>query len=197
VVTGEPGWETPQLQSPMKQLVANPLWRVPDSIYQDELADKGAGYFATNHMEFRDGKLVQLPGPKNSLGEVKFDMENGEHIYLHDTQAKTLFAAAERHRSHGCVRVDGAVDFAMQLASEHGVLPDFQEGLAKGDESFVKLNREIPVRLLYRTAYYDGSMVRLVPDIYGWDDPIAAKLGFGAVPPRRRPSGGLGVDIGP
>ncbi len=88
------------------------------------------------------------------------------------------------------MRVDGAVDFAMQLASEHGVLPDFQEGLAKGDESFVKLNREIPVRLLYRTAYYDGSMVRLVPDIYGWDDPIAARLGFGAVPPRRRPPGG-------
>ena len=197
VVTGEPGWETPQLQSPMVRLVANPIWRVPDSIYEDELAGKGAGYFAANHMEFRDGKLVQLPGPKNSLGEVKFDMENGEHIYLHDTQAKALFGGVERHRSHGCVRVDGAVNFAMQLASEHGVLADFQQGLAKGDESFVKLRREIPVRLLYRTAYYDGSLVRLVPDIYGWDDPIAAKLGFGAVPPRRRAPGRLGVDIGP
>jgi len=197
VVTGEPGWETPQLQSPITRLAANPIWRVPDSIWEDELSTKGAAYFAANHMEFRDGKLVQLPGPKNSLGQVKFDMENGEHIYLHDTQAKALFDDPERHRSHGCVRVEGAVEFAAQLASEHGVAADFQKGLAKGDETFVDLKGPIPVRLLYRTAYFDGGMVRLVPDIYGWDDPIAAKLGFGAVPPRRKPSGRLGIDVGP
>jgi murein L,D-transpeptidase YcbB/YkuD len=197
VVTGEPDWETPQLQSPMVRLVAHPIWRVPDSIYEDELVKKGPAYFAANHMVFRDGKLMQLPGPKNSLGEVKFDMENGQSIYLHDTPAKTLFADPERHRSHGCVRVEGAVDFAMQLASEQGVLPDLQQGMAKGDESFIKLKREIPVRLLYRTAYLDGDVVRLVPDIYGWDDPIAAKLGLGSVPPRRRPAGRLGLDVGP
>ena len=197
VVVGEPGWETPQLQSPIVSLVAHPIWRVPDSIYEEELAQKGPAYFAANDMAFRDGKLVQLPGPKNSLGEVKFDMENDQSIYLHDTPAKALFADVERHRSHGCIRVDGAVDFALMLAAEDGVAADLQEGLAKGDESFTKLKRQIPVRLLYRTAYYDGGVVRLVPDIYGWDDPIAAKLGLGAVPPRRRLPGRLGIDIGP
>jgi murein L,D-transpeptidase YcbB/YkuD len=197
VVTGEPGWETPQLQSPMVRLVAHPIWRVPDSIWEDELSKKSAAYFSANHMVFRDGRLVQLPGPKNSLGEVKFDMENGQSIYLHDTPAKALFADPERHRSHGCVRVEGAVDFAIQLASENGVLTDLQKGLAKGDESFIKLKRAIPVRLLYRTAYLDGGVVRLVPDIYGWDDPIAAKLGFGALPPRRRHVHRPGIDIGP
>ena len=197
VVTGEPGKETPQLQSPMVSLVAHPIWRIPDSIYEEELAKKGSGYFAANHMAFREGRLVQLPGPKNSLGDVKFDMENGQSIYLHDTPAKALFADVERHRSHGCVRVEGAVQFAMMLASENGVLPELQKGLAGKDEKFVKLNRPIPVRLLYRTAYYDGGTVRMVPDIYGWDDAIAAKLGLGAVSPRRRPAGGLGVDIGP
>ncbi|HEY0628478.1 MAG TPA: L,D-transpeptidase family protein [Sphingomicrobium sp.] len=197
VVTGEPGWETPQLQSPMVRLVANPIWRVPDSIWEDELASKGPAYFAANHMQFRDGRLVQLPGPKNSLGQVKFDMENGQSIYLHDTQAKALFGEIERHRSHGCVRVEGALDFAMQLASEHGVAPQPQEGLASGDETFVKLKQAIPVRLLYRTAYLDGEVVRLVPDIYGWDDPIAAKLGLGSLPPRRKPGHRRGVDIGP
>ena len=197
VVTGEPGWETPQLQSPIVSLVANPIWRVPDSIYEDELADKGPAYFAANDMAFRDGRLVQLSGPRNSLGEVKFDMENRHAIYLHDTPAKALFADAERHRSHGCIRVEGAVDFAMLLASRDGVASDFLEGLTRGEESTTRLKRQIPVRLLYRTAYYDGGIVRLVPDIYGWDDPIAAKLGFGAVPPRRRHAGRLGVDVGP
>lgn len=181
----------------MVRLVANPIWRVPDSIWEDELASKGPAYFAANHMQFRDGRLVQLPGPKNSLGQVKFDMENGQSIYLHDTQAKALFGEIERHRSHGCVRVDGALDFAMQLASEHGVAPQLQEGLASGDETFVKLKQAIPVRLLYRTAYLDGEVVRLVPDIYGWDDPIAAKLGLGSLPPRRKPGHRRGVDIGP
>ena len=85
----------------------------------------------------------------------------------------------------------------MQLACENGVLSDLQKGFASGDESFVKLKRAIPVRLLYRTAYLDGGVVRLVPDIYGWDDPVAAKLGLGAVPPRRRPAGRLGIDVGP
>jgi murein L,D-transpeptidase YcbB/YkuD len=197
VVTGEPEWETPQLQSPMVSLVANPVWRVPDSIWEDELASKGPAYFAANHMMFRDGKLVQLPGPKNSLGAVKFDMENDQSIYLHDTPAKALFGEVERHRSHGCVRVEGALDFAMQLASENGVLPELQQGLASRDESFVKLKSAIPVRLLYRTAYYDGGVVRLVPDIYGWDNPIAARLGLGSVPPRQRPAHRRGLDIGP
>ena len=188
---------TPQLQSPIVNLVANPYWRVPDSIYEDELAEKGPAYFAANNMVFRDGRLVQLPGPKNSLGEVKFDMENRHSIYLHDTPAKALFAEAERHRSHGCVRVEGAVDFAMQLASEQGIIADLQGGMMSGKESFTKLKRQIPVRLLYRTAYLDGGTVRIVPDIYGWDDPIAAKLGFGAVPPRRKHVHRRGMDVGP
>ena len=85
----------------------------------------------------------------------------------------------------------------MLLASEEGVGADFMDDLMDGDERYTRLKRQIPVRLLYRTAYYDGGVVRLVPDIYGWDDPIAAKLGLGAVPPRRRQAGRLGVDVGP
>ncbi|HJR82734.1 MAG TPA: peptidoglycan-binding protein, partial [Sphingomicrobium sp.] len=46
VIVGQPDWETPQLGSPIFQLVAHPYWRVPDSIYEDELASKGPAYFA-------------------------------------------------------------------------------------------------------------------------------------------------------
>ena len=38
--------------------------------------------------------MVQQSGPKNSLGLVKFDMQDKEAIYLHDTPAKALFAHA-------------------------------------------------------------------------------------------------------
>jgi L,D-transpeptidase YcbB len=184
VVVGEPGWETPQIASPIFRVVANPYWRVPDSIYEDELAEKGPGYFAAQHMQWRDGRLVQLPGPKNALGKVKLDMRNRQSIYLHDTPAKALFAEPERHRSHGCVRVENAVDFALILAAHHGELFEFTKALQKDDETFVKLKREVPVRLLYHTAFYDDGKVQLRPDVYGWDDAVARALGLGRVKAR-------------
>ena len=94
---------------------------MPDSIFKDELAQKGPAYFAEQNMEFRNGRLVQLPGARNSLGEVKFDMRNDQHIYLHDTPFRALFSLPERHRSHGCIRVEDALGFAMLLASDDGV----------------------------------------------------------------------------
>jgi murein L,D-transpeptidase YcbB/YkuD len=178
VVPGEPDKPTPQIQASFKQLVANPYWRIPDSIYEEELADKGAGYFARNQMVFKDGKLVQLPGPKNSLGLVKFDMQDPQQIYMHDTPFKELFALPERHRSHGCVRVEDALGFASMLASQDGVDDKLQEALAGGDEKWVRLRTEIPVRMFYHTAYWDGSRIQFRPDIYGWDDDVAAALGL-------------------
>ena len=178
VVVGQPGWETPQLGSPIFQLVANPTWTVPKSIEEDELADKGPGYFAANNMVRKDGWIVQQPGPENSLGLVKLDMKNEHAIYLHDTPAKALFAENERHRSHGCVRVHNAVQFAHLLAEHDGIRPKFEEAMATGDETFVQLNQEVPVRLLYHTAFFDGSRVQFRTDAYGWDEDVAQSLGL-------------------
>ena len=122
VIVGEPDTETPQLGSPIFRLVANPTWTVPRSIQEKDIAKKGAGYLKANNMVWKNGWIVQQPGPKNSLGLVKFDMQNDHAIYLHDTPAKTLFAMVQRQRSHGCVRVDDALGFAELLAKDGGVL---------------------------------------------------------------------------
>lgn len=178
MVVGQPDWETPQLGSPIYRLVAHPTWTVPDSIYEDELADKGPGYFAANNMVRKNGRIVQLPGPKNSLGQVKLDMLNDQAIYLHDTPAKALFGQPERHKSHGCVRVFNAVQFARLLAADDGVLEEFDEAFVKGDEAFVDLKRRVPVRLLYHTAYVDGGRIHFRADAYGWDEEVAVGLGL-------------------
>ncbi len=197
VVVGQPDWETPQLGSPIFQLVAHPYWRVPDSILKDELASKSQAYLVQNNMEYRDGRLIQLPGPKNSLGEVKFDMRNDQHIYLHDTPAKALFTMPGRHRSHGCVRVQDALGFALLLANDDGILAEFQEAMMKADqEGYVKLKKEVPVRLMYRTAFIDGGKVKLIDDPYGWDDDVAYALGYVRKPPRAKQKQGDG-DVGP
>lgn len=197
VVVGQPDWETPQLGTSLFQLVAHPYWRVPDSILKDELAEKSPAYLAENEMEYRDGRLVQLPGPKNSLGEVKFDLKNDQAIYLHDTPAKALFGIPERHRSHGCVRVQDALGFALLIAHDDGILVDFEDAMMKLDqEGHVKMKTEIPVRLMYRTAFVDGGKVKLVDDPYGWDDDVAYALGYVRRPPRARQKQ-AGGDVGP
>jgi len=179
VVVGEPGWETPQLGSPIFQLVANPTWTVPDSIVEDEISKKSGAWLRDNGFVQKDGRWVQQPGPENSLGRVKFDMRNDEAIYLHDTPAKALFAEDERHRSHGCVRVQDALGFARMLASENTIVDEFNEALASGDETFVDLPGEIPVRLLYHTAFVGpGGRIGFAPDVYGWDNKVAAALGY-------------------
>jgi murein L,D-transpeptidase YcbB/YkuD len=178
VVAGEPDKQTPQIQAPIVQLVANPKWRVPDSIAQKELATKDQAWLQENEFTVEKGQYVQQSGDKNSLGLTKFDMDDPQQIYLHDTPAKALFALPERHRSHGCVRVENATEFAQMLAQQDGVLDKYEEAMASGEETYIKLKTRIPVRLLYQTAFWDGSRVQFRPDVYGWDQDVARALGF-------------------
>jgi len=197
VINGEGDKPTPQLQAPIVRLVANPTWNIPDGIAAKELATKSAGWLASNGYVQKDGKWIQQSGPKNSLGLVKFDMADDEAIYLHDTPAKAVFALPDRHRSHGCVRVENAVQFATSLAQQEGILDKFQQAMAKDDEAFLKLPNEIPVRLLYQTAFWDGSRIQFRPDVYGWDENIAKALELAPGPPQKIQQPESSDDIGP
>lgn len=179
VVVGKSGTETPLLQSPIYRLVANPTWTVPKSIQNGELANVGADYLAENNMTVRNGWIVQGSGPQNALGMVKFDMINKHAIYLHDTSAPELFDRSQRHRSHGCVRVEDALGFAQMLAQDQGVAEQWEAAQAGGEQQFVPLKSQIPVRLMYRNVFIgnDGA-VAFRTDPYGWNVPIAKALGF-------------------
>ncbi|MFW5635004.1 MAG: L,D-transpeptidase family protein, partial [Erythrobacter sp.] len=196
VVVGQPDWKTPQLGSPIFRLVANPTWTVPKSIEREEIEPRGEDYLARNNMVRRDGWVVQLPGEDNALGEVKFDMDNDEAIYLHDTPAVDLFDRNQRHFSHGCIRVEDAPGFARMLAREAGVTGEYREARESGEESFVRLPRQIPVRLLYKTAFLDREgAIEYRTDPYGWDSRIAEALGY---EPREAPRIEISVsDVGP
>jgi murein L,D-transpeptidase YcbB/YkuD len=185
VVAGESDKPTPQLQSPLYRLVAKPTWTVPKGIGEKELAKKSAAWLRDNKFVMKDGQYVQQSGPKNSLGLVKLDLQNDQQIYLHDTPAKALFSQDERHRSHGCVRVENAVQFATSLAEQEGVLDKFQKAMQEDDQSFVQLPQAIPVRLIYQTAFWDGARIQFRPDIYGWDENIAKALELAPGPPRK------------
>ncbi|MBV9526874.1 MAG: L,D-transpeptidase family protein [Sphingomonas sp.] len=198
VINGEGDKPTPQLQAPIVQLVAKPTWTVPKGIGEKELATKSQAYLQDNGFVQKGDQWVQQSGPKNSLGLVKFDMKDDEAIYLHDTPAKSAFALPDRHRSHGCVRVENALQFATALAQEQGVLDKFTTAMqADQDNGFVKLPKEIPVRLLYQTAFWDGSRIQFRPDVYGWDENIAKALELAPGPPEKIQQPESSDDVGP
>jgi murein L,D-transpeptidase YcbB/YkuD len=196
VIVGRPDWKTPQLQAWFYRLVANPTWTVPKSIERRQLGDVDSSYLKSHNMVRRNGFLVQLSGPDNALGLVKFDLDDDYAIYLHDTPSKALFDLNQRQFSHGCVRVQDALGIAAMIAADEGISQQWQAASAKGDETFVPLPRKIAVRLLYHPTWVDPSgRVRFGPDVYDQNDWIAQRLGFReSAAERFTPEG---EDIGP
>jgi len=195
VIVGARGHETPPIEASFSRIVVNPPWYVPETIARREILPKGRGYLARQGMVLRAGRVIQKPGPESALGQVKFDLQDDHAIYLHDTPTKALFGRAGRHLSHGCVRVEDAVGLAESLAGAAGRLVELQDALAASATRTVDLGAEVPVRLLYQTAYVEAGAVRLAPDAYGWDDDVAPALGLGTGGPRKPPEGS--ADEGP
>ncbi|WP_240454711.1 L,D-transpeptidase family protein, partial [Caulobacter sp. 17J65-9] len=199
VVVGTSRNQTPSLEKEFSSLVANPPWNVPAGIAAKEILPKGPGYLAAENMYVTDdGRVVQRPGPNAALGQVKFELQDSYAIYLHDTPSKPAFASPKRHRSHGCVRVENAVEFArLLLEPDPTALQQFDELQTSGETKRVQLSRSIPVRLLYWTTFVDGQgRVAFRPDVYGRDAKLAQALGIDVYLP-----GGTTVqdptDVGP
>ncbi|WP_158913295.1 L,D-transpeptidase family protein [Caulobacter sp. S45] len=189
-VAGKLGDETPIVSSAIDSIVLDPPWYVPNDIARREILPKGAAYMQSRHFVWRGGRLIQQPGPKTALGLVKFDFPNPYSVYLHDTPSKASFSLAQRTASHGCVRVQHAVELARILAAEEpGMSADrVDKVLSSGRTVRLKLSQPVPVRLLYLTAEPKGDEVVYHPDVYSWDAELLGLLDRYSAP-RRRPKG--------
>ncbi|MFH2008719.1 MAG: L,D-transpeptidase family protein, partial [bacterium] len=204
VVVGEPYRRTPVFGSRIERLVVNPSWYIPERIAREEVlpllqADPeasarlgirvwaGPGQAGSpvdwGAVANGDGpaRLVQLPGPPNPLGKIKFDFANPFQVYLHDTPNPAVFGARERDSSHGCVRVEGARELGAHLMG-----PDGGRGaveLAAAWEStetrILELPEPVPIYFLYWTARVtaDGE-VHFRRDLYDGDRRLMAVLGL-------------------
>jgi murein L,D-transpeptidase YcbB/YkuD len=115
----------------------------------------------------------QLPGPWNSMGEMKFEMPNDYGIYLHDTPHKELFAQDERHLSNGCVRLEDYRRFA------GWVFPTMPVVTSPLEQKF-ELPKPIPVYMTYLTVEPDADNgVVFRPDPYAFDTLSIPQMGFG------------------
>ncbi len=204
VTGGARNTQTPLLGEDLKYIIWRPYWNVPYSIQRKELVpdlQKDPDYLAKHAYEVvtRTGELVsrgtvtpalleqikhgqvmvrQTPGPKNSLGLVKFMFPNQESVYMHDTPSKSLFSRARRDFSHGCVRVaDPPALAAWALRSDASWTPERIAAAMQGpDDKQVNLKQAIPVRIVYLTAWADNGQVRFFDDIYGLDQQLTEQL---------------------
>ena len=200
VVVGSPANQTPSLEKPFASVVANPPWYVPASIARNEILPKGPGYLAANNMYMSNGTVIQRAGPTAALGYVKFELRDSYAIFLHDTPTKAAFNLAMRQRSHGCVRVQNAVDFARLLLSpDPTLLAQFDEAQDSRDTKRIQTGREIGVRLLYWTAFVDGQgRVAFREDVYSRDAKLAEALGIAVSLPKVVADGRADAnDVGP
>ncbi len=199
VVVGAPDNKTPIFVDEMTHVVFSPYWNVPPGIASEETiprALKDPGFISRNNMEVvnKSGEVLdprsldwsntegvrirQKPGSGNALGGVKFIFPNTFDVYLHDTNATSLFDRIERGLSHGCVRVEEPHALARYvLRDQPEWTPEAIDAAMKaGDEKHVKLKAPIPVYILYRTAWVHDGGVRFLKDLYGHDADQAEKL---------------------
>lgn len=179
VAAGKRGDETPMLTSAIDSLVLNPPWYVPQRIAREEIVPKGRAYMRARGFVWRDGRLIQRPGPHAALGLVKFDFPNDYAVYLHDTPSKAAFNRAQRTVSHGCVRLARAVELARTLVAQQAgwSAERLDKVLASRRTVRVKLDRPVPVRLMYLTAVpQQDDQVAYLSDVYGWDAELLGLL---------------------
>lgn len=119
-------------------------------------------------------QVRQRPGAANALGRVKFEMPNPYDIYLHDTPNHALFARERRALSHGCVRVDDALDLAGAILATPAAA--LQQNVDVGATVTLPLNAPLPIYVIYMTVTGSGDAITYADDIYGRDAAIIAAL---------------------
>lgn len=197
VVVGATATRTPIFQDTLEYMVVNPYWNVPAGIAEEEilpLARRDPTYLARNNYEIvRDGgatRVRQRPGRSNALGNVKFLFPNSMDIYLHDTPADHLFSQNSRAFSHGCIRVERPDDLARTLLARltDRDPSDYDRLRRATGEQWIKFDQQIPVYILYFTAWVDeDGTIRFHDDIYDRDETLAPEAERKLTPVQPRP----------
>jgi L,D-transpeptidase YcbB len=201
-IVGRDATRTPGFRATLSHIDLNPTWTVPPGIAGEVLAHatRDPAYLTRNRIEVLDaaGRPVplaefhperytagsfpfvfrQAPGPLNPLGQVRFNLPNRHHVYLHDTPARELFSREDRTLSHGCVRVQDPLRLAELVLDDPAWTADrLAEAIVTGRSRSIALRSPLPVLILYWTASADRrGPIRFHRDVYGRDVPLLDAL---------------------
>ncbi|WP_241572123.1 L,D-transpeptidase [Rosenbergiella nectarea] len=209
VIVGRPERKTPLMRSALNSVVLNPTWTVPNTLIREDLVPKlrkDPSYLAKHNFTLYSGwgadattvnpssvnwqtvsasafpyRVMQSPGPQNSLGRYKFNMPSSDAIYLHDTPNHGLFQQDIRAISSGCVRVNKASQLAGLLLKDVGWDQSrINATLESRTTRPISIRHRIPVNLYYLTAWVsEDGQAQFRTDIYNYDQ--LARSGWSAI----------------
>ena len=196
VIIGKPETPTPELESVIRSFIIYPYWHVPRSIVKEILPQiqEDSLYLRKHNYQVLDhtGTIIdattldwdsfdpenfpyvlrQREGSENTMGVLKFVFANNYNVYLHDTNAKRLFSREQRALSHGCVRVNKAVQLAHYLAKDDDtyVSPeDLDQYLLLQRRLEVQVVKPIQLYLQYFTCGEEDGTIVFYEDLYKKD----------------------------
>jgi murein L,D-transpeptidase YcbB/YkuD len=195
IIVGKRSTPTSTLSSKVTDVVLYPYWMVPYSIATKELLPaikRNIGYLDAGNYQVinKAGKVMnpysidwqslsrtyfpyiirQSTGCDNSLGLIKLNFYNPFGGYLHDTPAKKLFAYNKRYFSHGCMRVQKAMELAHIVLKNNSIALDTLEDkgcLRNKAPVIVPADQQLPVFVIYSTVWIDANaQITFNEDIY-------------------------------
>ena len=116
--------------------------------------------------------LRQRQGDDNSLGVMKFNFRNKYDVYLHDTNARGLFARRNRAMSHGCVRVQEWSKLSQFLVRDDTIkypVDTLKAWISRQEKHVIADFDHVPVYLRYFTVDASDGRIKFYDDIYGDD----------------------------
>ena len=191
-VMGKIKTPTPTIASYITDIVTFPHWNVPHSIAVTELlpkVQKNENYLEQHNFDVVDAKgnvvddselnwkdyteknfpyfFRQSTGADNSLGVLKFNLQNPFSIFLHATSWQGAFAKDFRFLSHGCVRLENPFELADPLLRGKLDIKKLKSGKKNAESNTIKLPQKIPVFIIYMPVTIVDKKITFLPDVYG------------------------------
>jgi L,D-transpeptidase YcbB len=205
IIAGKKLTPTPTLCSKVTEVILYPYWMVPYKIATKELLPsikRNIGYLDAGNYQVVNSKgqvinpykinwqlfsttyfpytIRQSTGCDNALGLVKLNFYNPYSVYLHDTPTKSLFSLNKRYFSHGCMRVEKAMELAHLVLKNNAIAIDTLEekGCLRNQSPIsVPADEIIPVFVLYNVAWMNGKgKIGFYEDIYEKEKSLKKKF---------------------
>jgi len=191
-VPGKKKNPTPTISSYITSIVTFPSWNVPFNIASQELIpkiQKDEKYLEQHNFDVVDAKgnvlddseldwqsytaknfpyyFRQSTGSDNSLGVLKFNLQNPFSIFLHATSNPGAFAKDFRFLSHGCIRLEKPFELADAMLRGKINIEELKSGKKNTVSTIIKLPNKIPVFITYVPVKVADKKVIFLPDVYG------------------------------
>jgi len=191
VVVGRKLSPTPTIASYVTSIKTFPNWNVPHKIGVTEIlphVKSSANYLEQHNYDVVNSKGVvidestlnwksyneknfpyyfrQAKGSRNSLGTIKFDLNNPFSIFLHATSWQGAFAQDYRFLSHGCIRLEKPFVLADNLISSEKNIEKLKSSRKTKQAKTILLLRKVPVFIVYNPVVVEGSKISFLADTY-------------------------------